>query len=405
MDYRNFRFYSHLSEIENFSDIVDLSRYSPFPDDWLVVATDIRGSTEAINSGDYKSVNMAGATAIAAICNAFPSLDIPYVFGGDGVTLALPNVGKKRIMGLLKFCKEAVKSSFGLELAAGCYTMAELRQAGGELTVCRFKLSEHITQPIFWGNGVDLIEEMIKNTGNPIDQYETVRGSFEGLECRWNEVPSDKDEILSIIIKSVAETQQERSTFYKTCLQRIYQIYGSPQQYAPITKDKMSLTASPSKLRTEMTIRSYPATISKKIQYFLKLLYMQIAGWFLMKNSIDTNQTRWGDYKTDFVKNADFRKFSDGLKLVVSGTTGQRKKLRSYLTDQYRNGNVVFGTHSSPASMTTCFVKSYQGNHIHFIDGTNGGYAAASVELKQRLKALQQKRKLFTTVKHEESIS
>lgn len=395
MDNPNLTFYSQLAVIENFSEIVEIDHYSPIPDDWLVVATDIRGSTIAIDKGDYKSVNMAGASAIAAICNAFPSLDIPYVFGGDGVTLAIPDVGKKRIMGLLKFCREAVKSSFGLELAAGCYRMKELRMAGGEISVCRFKLSEHVTQPIFWGSGVDWAEEMIKDPSNPIDQFETVPGSFEGLECRWNEVPSDKDEILSIIIKSVAESQQERSRLYKACLQQIDQIYGTPQQYAPIRKDKMRLAASPLKLRTELSIRSYPDTFTKKIRYFLKLVCMQIAGWFLMKNGIETAQTRWGEYKTDFVKNADFRKFNDGLKLVVSGTTGQRQKLRSYLADQYRDGTVVFGTHSSPASMTTCFVKSYQGNHIHFIDGTDGGYAAASVELKQRLKALQKKRKSY----------
>jgi hypothetical protein len=38
--------------------------------------------------------------------------------------------------------------------------------------------------------------------------------------------------------------------------------------------------------------------------------------------------------------------------------------------------------------MTTCFVTDYQKKHVHFIDGTNGGYASASVELKEQMKQL-----------------
>lgn len=61
-------------------------------------------------------------------------------------------------------------------------------------------------------------------------------------------------------------------------------------------------------------------------------------------------------------------------------------RLRTFLKEQQKQGKLIFGTHSSPASMTTCIVTDYQKRHIHFIDGTNGGYASASVELKEQMK-------------------
>lgn len=386
-------FYRNLPEIHKFSDIVELDRYTPLPDDWLVVATDIRGSTQAIEAGQYKSVNMAGACAIAAICNDFPDIEIPFVFGGDGATLAIPDVGRDHIMGLLKFCKEATESVFGLELAAGCRPMGELRDNGKDIKIGKFRLSEHVQQAIFWGSGVDYIEEVIKLPENDLDNFSMVEADFNGLECRWNEIPSEKDEILSIIIKSVIKDENQRSLFYKDCFEKIERIYGSADQYAPVKEERMSLASNPRKLRSETLIRNYPSNFLKKIIYFIKLYYLQFAGHYLMKNKVETKNTNWGDYKPDFVQNADFRKFSDGLKLVVSGRVEQRTELRSYLEDQYSKGKLVFGTHSSPASMTTCFVTDYQGQHIHFIDGTEGGYAAASVELKEQLKELNEKQK------------
>ncbi len=59
------------------------------PDDWVIVIGDIEGSTEQVE-GRYKSVNLVGAAVIAAVLNALPDLDIPFVFGGDGAALVVP---------------------------------------------------------------------------------------------------------------------------------------------------------------------------------------------------------------------------------------------------------------------------------------------------------------------------
>jgi hypothetical protein len=41
--------------------------------------------------------------------------------------------------------------------------------------------------------------------------------------------------------------------------------------------------------------------------------------------------------------------------------------------------------HTAPSALITCFVKAYAGDHVHFVDGANGGYALAARQLKKQL--------------------
>jgi hypothetical protein len=35
----------------------------------------------------------------------------------------------------------------------------------------------------------------------------------------------------------------------------------------------------------------------------------------------------------------------------------------------------------------TCLIFQREGGHVHFVDGANGGYTLAAIELKRRLKS------------------
>ena len=50
---------------------------------------------------------------------------------------------------------------------------------------------------------------------------------------------------------------------------------------------------------------------------------------------------------------------------------------------------ICYGIYNSGAALMTCYVPGFaNGYHIHFIDGSNGGYAMAAKQLKAQLKAL-----------------
>ncbi len=88
------------------------------------------------------------------------------------------------------------------------------------------------------------------------------------------------------------------------------------------------------------------------------------------------------------VENSDVRKFDGVLRMVMDGSETQYRDLHDYLEGQRRQGRLVFGMHKSSEALLTCIVFSYNGNHVHFVDGSDGGYAMAARGLKAPLKSL-----------------
>lgn len=383
-------FYSKLNPITNFRDVVNPNVYTEVPDGWSIIMSDVRESTYAIKEGKYKEVNMAGASIIAAISNYYKPIVIPFIFGGDGATMAIPTENIDDINGILAYSKKAVKDVYGLDLATGCIPIEEIRKAGHNISVAKYELSEHVQQAIFWGSGTEFFEKEIKSESWALKSSSSIRADFSGLECRWNEIPSKKDEVVAVIVRVLEDTDKAKSDLYREVLAKIEQIYGEQINYRPVDIDQMKLAGSPTLLNTELKIRSYPKTMWAYLKYFLKMYYTQIAGWILMKYKIKTSETNWGDYKQDFVQHADYRKFNDALRLVISGTVAQRHELQHYLDQLYIEKRAAYGIHSSFSAITTCYVTSYQKNHIHFIDGSDGGYAKAAQDLKIRLLNLNQ---------------
>ena len=89
------------------------------------------------------------------------------------------------------------------------------------------------------------------------------------------------------------------------------------------------------------------------------------------------------------MENSDFRKFDGMLRMVMDGSETQYRDLREYLDGQHREGRLVYGMHRSREALLTRIVFSYDGNYVHFVDGSDGGYAIAARGLKAQLKSLR----------------
>jgi hypothetical protein len=100
---------------------------------------------------------------------------------------------------------------------------------------------------------------------------------------------------------------------------------------------------------------------------------------------LDSKEVRWSNYRQEMVDNSDFRKFDGMLRMVMDGSDAQAAELGQFLEAQYRAGLPVYGMHKSREALVTCIVQSYNGNHLHFVDGSDGGYALAARGLKHRL--------------------
>ena len=88
-------------------------------------------------------------------------------------------------------------------------------------------------------------------------------------------------------------------------------------------------------------------------------------------------------YVQQVVENSDFRKYDDGLRMILDCTPELESALTKILTSAAAAGIVRYGLHRQDAAMMTCFTPSaLRSDHVHFIDGARGGYASAATALK-----------------------
>lgn len=103
-----YNFYKDLKSINNFLELSNNDIYERIPDDWHLLATDVKESTKNIEKGKYKEINMIGAMCIVSVLNLDRELELPYVFGGDGAFILIP----RRLYNKAKNSLLAVKKTF-----------------------------------------------------------------------------------------------------------------------------------------------------------------------------------------------------------------------------------------------------------------------------------------------------
>jgi hypothetical protein len=386
-------YYHDLPALESFADAIETDRHVQVPSDWWIVVADVTGSTQAIESGAYKKVNTVGAACIAAVVNVDRSVDIPFVFGGDGATFVVPDTMRDRVIPALREAQHLSRQSFDLLLRVGMVPISTLVAKGLRVRLAKIRVSPNVTQPTFSGGGWQEAERMVKDPLAEgvlrVEEHEgPCEGSFEGFECRWQGVPSFKDHKLALLVAAVSDDPDANLATYRALSDRIAKIYGDIASYHPLRAEHMRLSFSPSELGHEWRVRSSRLTLPERLGYFARMVLLNLAGVYLFARKMDTSTVRWSRYIEDMVDNSDFRKFDGVLRMVIDGSETQYEDLRGYLEAQHREGRLVYGMHKSSEALVTCIVFSYNGKHVHFVDGSDGGYAMAARGLKEQLKKL-----------------
>ena len=384
-------FYSDLSAFADFRQFSDAACYRTLPADWFVVITDVQGSTQAIEDGRYKQVNALGAASIIALLNAVAPLQVPYVFGGDGATLCFPPSKREAVESALVATKQMAEESFGLGLRIGIVPMQEIIDQGHRVLVARFQPSPQFQQAMFMGGGLGYAESLVKASG-PGNRYwvddATVlpEASFEGFECRWNEIPSPHGEVVAVLVQATEQTPEAQEAIYGQVFDAFTEIYGGEHSHHPVREDLMRLAMSLRTLASEIGVKTFSLSRLQRWAYIVALEVKILLGRWFMYKKVTTSATRWGDYKKNFMANTDYRKFDEALRMVVSGRAAQRKKFELFLERLHAEGEIVYGLHSSHSSLVTCLVRDYNTEHVHFLDAANGGYALAAKGMKAQLK-------------------
>jgi hypothetical protein len=383
-------FYCNLPEILSFAEVTAAHLHTDVPRDWWIAIADVVGSTQAIEAGDYKKVNTVGVACIAAVTNVDRAADLPFVFGGDGATFAVPDALRERVVIALRGAQQLSRQGFGLALRVGLVQVGTLVDQGHPVRLAKMRLSPHVTQPVLSGRGWDEAERRIKSANAAdvmivTEQNGVADASFEGFECRWQGVPSFNGHKLSLLVAATASNTEAILDTYQRVFEQIQLIYGEVAQYHPLNADKLKMSFNPRGLSHELRVRTGRLALFDRIGYFARMLAQNLAGVYLFARKLDTESVKWSRYRAELVENSDFRKFDGMLRMVMDGNEAQAEQLRGFLETEYVMGRLVYGMHKSREALVTCIVQSYNGNHVHFVDGSDGGYALAARELKRRL--------------------
>ena len=378
-------FYKQLPVLKDFYDITEDENYHELPSDWYVLVSDIKGSTKAIDEGKYKQINMIGAMVIVGILNIEKNSDLPYIFGGDGAAVLIPKNLLEQSKKVLLESQRKAKEYYDLTLRVGIIKVEELNERGYPIEITKFAVSKDYTQAVIRGGGVEKAEEILKAEEHSLkiklDDNSDYEVDFSGLECRWENIPSPKDETLSVLIKSLNTGDVAKET-YKRVLTSIGDIAGQSHERHPIKKEKLVLSLNPKVLNYEASL--YAKNFFLKSLLILKLMFLNLIGIVLL----NSKNALWKDYKNRVLRTTDTEKFDDMLRMVISTSEKQTQKLEEFLEDEYQNKHLVYGIHKSDSALMTCLIFERHGKHVHFVDSSNGGYAMASKSLKKRSAAL-----------------
>ncbi|HSI96049.1 MAG: DUF3095 domain-containing protein [Methylophilaceae bacterium] len=383
-------FYHDLPPLTSFAEATEGRLHVDLPHDWWIVIADVAGSTQAIEAGAYKKVNTVGVACIAAVTNVDRAIDLPFVFGGDGATFAIPEMLRERVISALRGAQRLALASFGLDLRVGLVQVSELTKQGYWVKLAKVRLSPHVTQPALSGRGWEEAEKRVKQYGMPgalkvVETEGPALANFEGFECRWQGVPSFYDHKLSLLVAAISPDADTNLATYQRLLQHIQEIYGDVEHYHPLCSRRMRLTFDPRLLAHEWRVRSAGTGWRKRCAYLMRMLLQNLAGRILFARNMDTASVKWSRYRDELVQNSDFRKFDGMLRMIMDGSESQAASLQAFLEEEYRERRLVYGIQKSREALVTCIVQSYTGNHLHFVDGSDGGYALAARELKRRL--------------------
>ena len=368
-------FYAELAPFDTFSDVVDPELYRQLPHDWSIGLADVVHSTEAIAEGRYKTVNTVGAAVLAAVTNALPDVTYPFAFGGDGASLAIHEAEVPTVQTTLARTAAWAEDSLGLNLRVAMIPITAIREAGFDVRVARFAASGEVTYAMFAGGGLAWSDAKMKEGDFAIARAAPGEApDLAGLYCGFAPIKAERGVILSLI---AVPTEMEGG-FADVVSELITLLDGSGQAGRPMpdqgpipgwTAGGLKGPLAGGRARTEPTNR-------------LMVLWRAVMARLILSTDMPIGGYHKG-YRQQLVQNTDFRKFDDCLRMTVDCSPSVADAIEARLDDARLAGICRYGTHRQGSANLTCYIPSRsRADHVHFVDGATGGYAAAAAKLK-----------------------
>jgi Protein of unknown function (DUF3095) len=372
------QFYGGIAVFRGFASLMDPALYAPLPEDWTIGVADIVESTRAIAEARYKSVNMAGASVIAAVTNALEGREFPFVFGGDGASFAVAPADLARAREALAATAIWVEESLNLVMRVALVPVTAVRAQRLDVRVARFGPSPNLSYAMFSGGGLGWAEAAMKRGEFAVAKAPPgTQPDLTGLSCRFEEIPATRGVILSVL---VVPTRGADATAFRRLIEEIIALVErTPDAGRPVPPGGPPLRWPPAGADMEARAKRGGSLLKRRAHVLAHTLFAYLIMRFGIRVGGFVPQT----YTQQVVENSDFRKYDDGLRMILDCTVELERALTQRLAQAASAGIARYGLHRQDAAMMTCFTPSaLRSDHVHFIDGARGGYASAATALK-----------------------
>lgn len=378
MPYGRDTFYGRIPVFRGFGRLMDPALYLPLPDDWTIGVADIVELTKAIAEARYKAVNMAGAAVIAAVANALEGREFPFVFGGDGASFAVSRDDLDRARDALATTATWAKENLNFVMRVALVPVTAVRAQGLDVRIARFGPSPNLSYAMFSGGGLGWAEAAMKRGEFAVAPAPSgAQPDLSGLSCRFEEIPSIRGLILSVLITPARGA--DPAAFRRLIEDVVAMAEGSPDAGRPVPPGGPPLRWPPAGVEFEARAARGGSLFGRRAYVLARTLF----AYLIMRSGIPVGGFVPTAYVRQVVENSDFRKYDDGLRMVLDCSPELERALTRRLAEAASNEVARYGLHRQDAAMMTCFTPSaLRSDHVHFIDGAQGGYASASTALK-----------------------
>ncbi len=373
-------FYSRLpvNEISLSELFMEEHLFFNIPPNWHILITDVKKSTMAVAEGLHETVNLVATGCIVAVLNIAyrENLTVPFFFGGDGATFIVPPAILKDSTKALLLHQQNTEHNFKLTLRVGHVPVEDVYGHGHSLSISKLKTSGLFSIPVVLGDGLSYAEKIIKGEDYLLDPPAITDEELDlsGMQCRWDKIkpPENYDEVVSLLV--IAREGVKQAAAFKKVIDQLDKIYGDPGKRTPITISKLKLKATLKKIGTEMRARLG----GYKPLYLVKTWMTTLLGSLYFRTKPGKN------YLVQLVEMSDTLVIDGKINTVISGTVKQREQLEAALDELEQQGDIRYGLYVSKESVMSCYVRRMDQNHIHFVDGSEGGYTKAAGVLKKK---------------------
>lgn len=376
----NDQFYSRLpvNEIPLSELLTEEHLFYKVPANWHVVITDVKKSTKAVEQGLHETINLVATGSIVAVLNIAykTNITVPFFFGGDGATFIVPSSILDPALHALVIHQENTQRNYAINLRVGSVPVADVYKKAHALQISKLRTSKLFSIPVLLGDGLSYAERLIKDDGYMLSSLKEQDDELDltGMQCRWDKIkpPQEYDEVVSLLV--TARDSDRQATAFKRVIDKLDEIYGEQEKRKPISVPMLKLKATFEKISLEMRVKFG----GFKPTYLFHKWITTLLGYFYFR----TKQGK--KYLLQLVDMSDTLVIDGKINTVISGTTSQREKLQSALNELENDGHIKYGLFVSRESVMSCYVRSMNERHIHFVDGAEGGYTKAAGMLKRK---------------------